>query len=77
MFYGKGMLFPIEEKERWAEKYNIEPIGEGCRNCGVHLWTTIPFATKGARGLVSPPCDCGNEKVPLVFVKAKKRKKVN
>ena len=55
--------------EQWARRYDIEPFSHPCSKCGRTCETTIPFAHGTLRGLMSPPCECGNELTPYGFVR--------
>ena len=69
-----GFVYPQEEAEEWAIKYGLEIKSCACQNCGVTLWTTIPFASKFLRGLIAPTCDdCGNESTPFTYIKWKRK----
>lgn len=54
----------------WAKRYGIEPGTAPCYFCRVELKTTLPFSVGKLRGLVSPPCKCGNENTPYCVVAA-------
>lgn len=56
-------------EKAWAERYGIEPFAIPCEKCGAELETTVPFAVGQLRGLVSPPCECGNTDVPYCLVR--------
>lgn len=57
------------DAERWARRHGLEPDGAPCYYCGAMLITTIPFVTMVGRlrGLLSPPCACGNENTPYLI----------
>ena len=54
---------------RWAERFGIEPVIAPCSECGGTCVTSIPFACEQLRGLMSPPCACGNEATPYCLVR--------
>lgn len=52
----------------WARRHGLEPFSHPCRDCGIVLTTTVPFAAGEMRGLVAPRCACGNEGTPYCIV---------
>lgn len=44
----------------WAKRYNIDPFSVDCPGCGARKETTIPIADGPLRGLLAPPCPCGD-----------------
>lgn len=57
------------DPKEWAQRFDIEPFTRPCRVCGVALTTSIPFASGQFRGLMSPPCSCGNKNTPYCVVR--------
>src|SRR4051794_14752016 len=55
--------------ERWAARYDIEPFEHPCHECGATLRTSIPFAVGQLRGLMAPPCVCGDQNTPYCLVR--------
>jgi hypothetical protein len=55
--------------EDWARRYEIIPVEHPCGVCGAPCKTTLPFAIGELRGLMSPPCKCGNKKTPYCLVR--------
>jgi hypothetical protein len=55
----------------WAKRWGIVPYVGTCSECGAQTETTIPFATSELRGLMSPPCTCGNVATPYCVLGAK------
>lgn len=55
--------------EAWAERHDLESFTHPCPECGADCTTTIPFASGQLRGLMSPPCACGNERTPYCVVR--------
>lgn len=53
---------------RWARRWGIEPFSYPCSLCGVELATTLPFVVGDLRGLVAPPCTCGNQRTPYAVI---------
>lgn len=53
------MLFPVEDKEWWAEKYNIKPQTGVCQKCGNSIEIDVPFADGEIRGFISKNDGCG------------------
>lgn len=58
------------DAKRWAARYGIEPFAYPCRSCGTMLTTSVPFAYRTLRGLLAPPCQCGNTRTPYCVVRA-------
>jgi len=56
------------DPERWASKHDLEQFDAPCQKCGAKLTASVPFATKTARGLIAPPCACGNMVTPYCYV---------
>lgn len=63
------LLVRGQTPERWAERYGIEPFTHPCDVCGAALTTSIPFAANTLRGLLAPPCACGNLNTPYCVVR--------
>ena len=55
--------------EHWAARYGIEPFSHPCHESGATLSTTAPFAVGQLRGLMAPPCACGNANTPYCLVR--------
>jgi len=55
--------------EHWAARYELEPSTHPCYVCGEPLTTSQPFAIDSLRGLVAPPCTCGNQSTPYCIVR--------
>lgn len=55
--------------EAWCERWGCEVFTAPCSECGAPCTTTIPFAQGALRGLMSPPCACGNTKTPYGMVR--------
>ncbi len=53
---------------KWARRFGIEPFAYPCSLCGALLTTSLPFLVGALRGLVAPPCACGNELTPYAVV---------
>jgi hypothetical protein len=54
----------------WAKRWGIEPGSAPCYFCKAELSTTIPFAVGHLRGMMAPPCACGNANGPYCVVSA-------
>lgn len=55
--------------ESWVKRYGLEPFHCPCQQCGSVLITNIPFACQSLRGLISPPCACGEKHRPYCVVR--------
>ncbi len=53
------MIFPDYSLEDWCKQHKIKPLTDYCRNCKKETTTTIPFASKFGRGLISEEHGCG------------------
>jgi hypothetical protein len=53
----------------WAARFEIEPFTAACRRCKRALTTSQPFAYGQLRGLLAPPCACGNKNTPYCVVR--------
>jgi len=58
-----------QNPKRWASRFGIEPFTGPCSRCGAECTTSIPFACEQLRGLMSPPCACGNANTPYCLVR--------
>lgn len=56
-----GTIYPKVSADDWAKLYNIEIRSRPCLKCGKLQSTSIPWASKEWRGLVSPTHECGEE----------------
>lgn len=54
---------------RWARRWGLEPFTHPCSECGALLTTTLPFARDTLRGIIAPPCACGNTCTPYEVVR--------
>ena len=52
------MLFPIEDTDSWARKYDLPIQDDECKNCGDMYSIDVPFATKNHRGLIMADHGC-------------------
>lgn len=55
------MIKPLVNADEWAKKYDITEREGECPKCKIAIKTTIPFAIKGYRGLVSEDHGCGEK----------------
>ena len=46
-----GILYPVEDYETWAKRYDIEIKTIRCDKCGKAITTSKPFALGKLRGL--------------------------
>lgn len=61
-------LVGIDHKE-WARRYNIRILyGIKCPKCYCLIFLTVPFATKGYRGLMSEDHGCGERYIRKIAV---------
>lgn len=58
-----------QDPKRWAARFDIAPVMHPCSHCGAECVTSIPFACGQLRGLMSPPCACGNVNTPYCLVR--------
>lgn len=52
----------------WTRSWGLLPFSRPCSRCGMPLCTTIPIASRRLRGLAAPPCACGSDDAPYLFV---------
>jgi hypothetical protein len=45
---------------RWANRWGLVPFSTPCLACGRLKHTSIPFVRHQMRGLMAPPCECGD-----------------
>jgi hypothetical protein len=55
--------------EAWSKRWGVSIFEHPCTSCGRPRRTTIPFAQGTLRGLMAPPCACGNIKGPFGLVR--------
>ena len=55
--------------EAWINRWDLVPCTYPCSECGRDCTTSIPFAYKTFRGLMAPPCSCGNDRTPYCLVR--------
>jgi len=55
--------------EAWASRYGLEPSVYPCSECGAPCVMSVPFAVGQLRGLMCPPCACGNANTPYCLVR--------
>lgn len=63
------VTLPGTDPVRWAARYGIRSYTGPCHACGAMLTTSLPFAHGSLRGLVAPPCACGNTSTPYCVVR--------
>lgn len=63
----EGALYPVEDPEYWADKYDLEIKECPCMGCKRPLLVNVPWATKEYRGFKAAQCECGETRVPFVF----------
>ena len=44
----------------WCARWGIVPFEHPCGQCGAPRRTSVPAAEGNLRGLLAPPCSCGN-----------------
>jgi|SRR5688572_8121582 len=54
----KWLIIHGADPEKWAKRYDIEPLSHPCYHCGVVQTTSIPFAAGTLRGLVALAHEC-------------------
>lgn len=54
-------IFPLIDANIWAARYNLKFSNKPCIKCGEIQETSIPWASKNWRGLMSPSHGCGDE----------------
>lgn len=53
-----GILYPVEDYEVWAKRYEIEIKTIRCDKCGKAITTSKPFALGKLRGLLAEKHGC-------------------
>ncbi len=53
-----GILYPVEDYETWAKRYDIEIKTIRCDKCGKAITTSKPFALGKLRGLLAENHGC-------------------
>jgi hypothetical protein len=66
------MLFPQEDPEVWAQKYDLKIKHANCPKCKKEIVTDVPFAFKGYRGLKSRDHGCGGKYTRKILVPVSK-----
>lgn len=61
------MIFPDYTLEDFCKQHDLKPIIRPCRKCQALTETTIPFATRLSRGLMSKDHGCGEEYTLMVM----------
>jgi len=69
----KFLIIHNADPKLWAIRYGLEPFEHPCSKCGKKMITSIPIAQGELRGLISPPCLCGNLDTPYCFVRDPKK----
>lgn len=53
-----GILYPLEDYQIWAKRYDIEIKTIRCEKCGKAITTSKPFALGKLRGLMAEKHGC-------------------
>lgn len=61
------MLYPIEDSELWAQRYNLKIEKSFCLKCKKEITINIPFASKNIRGFKSEDHGCPSEYTQYYF----------
>ncbi len=56
-----GILYPLEDYQSWAKRYDIEIKTIRCEKCGKAITTSKPFALGKLRGLIAENHGCGDK----------------
>lgn len=56
--------------EKWMKKYQLKVFSHPCIQCSKPRLTTLPFFNKNDRGLMAPPCSCGERLQEVATVKS-------
>lgn len=56
-----GILYPLEDYQIWAKRYDIEIKTIRCEKCGKAITTSKPFALGKLRGLLAEKHGCGEK----------------
>lgn len=58
---GKWVAVHGVSVEKWMKRFGVEPFSAPCEKCGRERTASIPIAYAEFRGLLAPPCECGND----------------
>ncbi|MGY3804177.1 hypothetical protein ACWNT8_08970 [Pigmentibacter ruber] len=71
-----GILYPIEDYEIWAKRYDIEIKTIRCDKCGKAITTSKPFALGQLRGLLAENHGCEGKCLASVVFHGNQLKKI-